>query len=265
MLTLYMRLVGARIRAQMQYRASFIFELFGFALVTGVEFGVLLILFNRFDAVGGWSLYEVAILYGLSSISLSLVEMIGRGFDAPFERMMQQGAFDGILLRPWGTFFQILASEFQVRRLGRTIQGFGALMFGIAGLTISWTSAKIVLLVLAALSGSLIYLGLFVIGATICFWTIKTPEVLNAFIFGGQQLTSYPLSIYSEAIRVIFLSIVPVGMAISPATLYRFDPSDPHGLRVGLAGAAFPAALLFLALSLAFWRYGVSKYQSVGS
>jgi ABC-2 type transport system permease protein len=265
MLSLYLRLIGARIRAQMQYRASFLIELFSFALVTGIEFGVLVILLNRFNAVGGWNLHEVALLYGISSMALSLPEMIGRGFDAPFERMMQQGAFDGILLRPWGSFFLILASEFQLRRLGRTIQGFGAFAFGAAALPIAWSLDKALVLLLAIASSALIYMGLFVIGAAICFWTIKAPEVINAFTFGGQQLTSYPLSIYSDVIRTVFLSIVPLGIAIYPASLYLLGRTDPHGLPAALAWVAPLAAAAFMWVALAFWRYGVSKYQSVGS
>src|SRR5690349_7413899 len=118
MLSLYFRLIGARIRAQMQYKLSFWLELLGFALVTGMEFVTIAILLARFNSIAGWTIDEVALLYGLTTIALSLAEMVGRGFDAPFEQMMQQGTFDGILTRPLGSFFQVLAAEFQLRRLG---------------------------------------------------------------------------------------------------------------------------------------------------
>ena len=112
MLALYFRLIGARIRAQMQYRVSFLTELFSFALVTGLELLVLVLLVQRFGTVAGWSAPEIALLYGISSASLGIAEMVGRGFDAPFEQHMIRGTFDGVLMRPLGAFFQILASEF---------------------------------------------------------------------------------------------------------------------------------------------------------
>src|SRR3712207_3288651 len=104
----------------MQYKVSFWLDLFAFALMTVLDFAVIAILFTRFPSIAGWSVAEVALLYGLTTIPFSLNEMIARGFDAPFERMMQRGTFDTLLIRPHSTFFQVLASEFQLRRLGRT-------------------------------------------------------------------------------------------------------------------------------------------------
>src|SRR5881296_1465513 len=114
MLSLYFRLIGARIRAQMQYKVSFWLELLGFALTTGLEFSIVAILFTRFPSLGGWHVADVALLYGLTGIAFGLAEMIGRGFDAPFELMMQHGTFDTVLTRPLDGFFQVLASEFQL-------------------------------------------------------------------------------------------------------------------------------------------------------
>jgi ABC-2 type transport system permease protein len=265
MLSLYFRLIGARIRAQMQYKASFGINLLGFGMVTTLEFVTIAILLARFGAIGGWSIEEVALLYGLGAVALGLAEMVGRGFDAPFERMMQQGTFDGVLTRPLGGFFQVLASEFQLQRLGRITQGAAALAYALTRLPIGWTPARALLLPLTILSGAAIYVGLLVIGATICFWTIKAPEVLNAFIFGGEEATSYPLSIYSRWLRSLFLYVVPLGFANYPAALLLLGRTDPHGLPAWLAWFAPLVAALFFAVALAFWRFGVSKYTSTGS
>lgn len=265
MLALYLRLIGARIRAQMQYKVSFWLELLGFAAVTGLEFGVVLILFGRFPSIGGWSMAEVGLLYGLSASALGLAEMAGRGFDAPFEVMMQRGAFDGVMIRPLGSFFQILASEFQLRRLGRVFQGLAVLGYALAHLPVAWTPARLLLLPLAVGSAAVVYLALSVIGATICFWTIKTPEVINIFTVGGDFLISHPLAIYSEWVRGVFLFVVPLAFCTYPAALQILGRSDPHGLPAGLAWAAPLVAGLFLALARGFWHIGVTYYQSTGS
>lgn len=265
MLMLYWRLVGARIRAQMQYKWSFVLELAGFALTTGLEFAIIAILFQRFPSVAGWSIAEVALLYGLTSIAFGLAEMAGRGFDAPFEVMMQRGAFDTILIRPLGAFFQVLASEFQVRRLGRMLQGGAVLAYAFSRLTIVWTLPRLILLPLTIGAGAIIYLGIMVIGATICFWTIKTPEVVNAFTFGGQELTSYPMSIYNRWVRGVFLLIVPVAFVNYPTALLLLGRTDPYGLPAGLAWAAPLVALIFGGAAWGFWQIGVRKYASAGS
>lgn len=265
MLALYFRLIGARIRAQMQYKVSFWMELVGFGLVTGLEFATVVILFARFQSIAGWSLAEVALLYGLASTAFGLAEMVSRGFDSPFERMMQQGAFDTILIRPIGSFFGILASEFQLMRMGRITQGLLVLAYALLRLHIAWTFDKLLLLPVTLLAGTAIYCGLVVMGATICFWTIKTPEVINVFTVGGAEASSYPLSIYNTLVRGIFLFMIPVAFANYPAALYLLGRTDPLGLPSWAAWAAPLVAALFCAVALGFWRVGVSKYQSVGS
>jgi ABC-2 type transport system permease protein len=265
MLNLYVRLIGARIRSQMQYRVSFLLEMFGFLLVTGLEFALIALIVNRFGAVAGWNLAELALLYGLTSFAFSLAEMIGRGFDAPFERMIQQGGFDGVLTRPLGAFFQILTADFQLRRLGRTLQAALVMAYAVSQLSISWSIDRLVLVPITIASGTLIYLALLVIGATLTFWTVRTPEVINVFTFGGEQMTSYPLSIYQDWLRAIFLFLVPVGFSNYPAALYLLGRNDPAGLPAWSAWLAPVAAMLFCGAALAFWRVGVSKYTSTGS
>jgi ABC-2 type transport system permease protein len=265
MLKLYLRLIGSRVRSQMQYRASFLMELLGFALVTGLEFAVIAILVGRFGSVGGWGLAETALLYGLTSLAFSLAEMVGRGFDAPFERMIQQGTFDGVLTRPLSPFFQVLTADFQLRRLGRSAQALIVLAYAFGQLAIVWSPDRLLLVPLTVASGAVIYMALVVIGATLTFWTIKTPEVINVFTFGGEQMTSYPLSIYSEWLRTLFLFIVPVGFANYPAALYLLGRADPSGLPAWLAWCAPLVAAAFFALALRFWAFGVGKYTSTGS
>lgn len=265
MLRLYFRLIGSRVRSQMQYRVSFLLELFGFLLVTSLEFALIALIVNRFGSVAGWSLPELALLYGLTSFAFSLAEMVGRGFDAPFERMIQQGGFDGVLIRPLDAFFQILTADFQLRRLGRTLQALLVLAYAAGQLPLGWTIDRVLLVPITILSGTLIYLALLVIGATLTFWTIRTPEVINVFTFGGEQMASYPLSIYQEWLRTIFLFLVPVGFSNYPAALYLLGRSDPAGLPAWSAWFAPVAAVLFFGAALAFWRVGVSKYASTGS
>jgi ABC-2 type transport system permease protein len=128
-----------------------------------------------------------------------------------------------------------------------------------------WSPAKIALLPLTVACGVLIYGGVSIIGATICFWTIQPPEVIQVFTSGGQYMSSYPLSIYTRWMRSVFLFVVPVAFANYPAALLLLGREDPNGLPAEAAWAAPLVALAFFAVSLAFWRVGVGKYQSTGS
>jgi ABC-2 type transport system permease protein len=68
-----------------------------------------------------------------------IAEGVARGFDT-FDRIIKEGDFDRILLRPLGTFFQIATREVQLMRLGRFLQGFIVLMWSCQQLHISLIS-----------------------------------------------------------------------------------------------------------------------------
>jgi ABC-2 type transport system permease protein len=264
MASLYMRLIGARIRAQMQYKLSFWLDMAGFGLMTWIEFAVTFVLLSRFKSVGGWGIAEVALLYGLSSIAYSIAEMAGRGFDR-FGTLVQTGGFDSVLIRPLGSFFQVLSSDFQLRRLGRTFQGTAVLIYALTSLPIAWTAERMLIIPVTIASGTVIFIALLMIGAAMCFWTVKTPEFINIFTSGGQQMTCYPQSIFNQWMRGVFLFVVPVAFASYPAGLLILGRSDPNGLPASAAWAAPLAATLFFLVALSFWRVGVDKYTSTGS
>jgi ABC-2 type transport system permease protein len=78
---------------------------FGHFLVTGIEFIGILVLFDRFGSLQGWTLPEVALFYGLINLAFSLTDAVSRGFD-DMGNLVKQGAFDRLLLHPRSTVLQ---------------------------------------------------------------------------------------------------------------------------------------------------------------
>ena len=109
-LRLYGRYLAASVRGQMQYRASFAMLSLGYFTITGVEFVAILVLFDRFEGVLGWSLPEVAFLYGMVNIVFAISDAASRGFDT-FGTMVKSGDFDRLLLRPRSTALQLAGQE----------------------------------------------------------------------------------------------------------------------------------------------------------
>src|SRR5437867_9467394 len=96
-LRLYSRYISISLRGQMQYRANFILHTLGHLLVTFIEFLGLWALFHRFGNLRGWALAEVALMYGMISISFAIADAMSRGFDW-FGNMVRTGDFDRVLL-----------------------------------------------------------------------------------------------------------------------------------------------------------------------
>ena len=263
-LALYRRLAGASVAAQMQDRGAFAVQaLVGF-VVNVVEFGAIALLFRRFGPLGGWSLPELAMLYGLVHTSYAITDGTAGGFDN-FGNMVRTGEFDRLLLRPRPTALQVAGHELQLRRLGRLAQGLLVLIWGLAHAPIAWTVPRALLLLACPLGGAALFYGVLVLQATLAFWTTETLEVMNVLTYGGVEQGQYPLSIYRRGFRDFFATVVPIACVnYFPlhAILARPDPLGSPAAVHWLSPLAGP---LFLALSLCAWRAGERHYTSTGS
>lgn len=262
-LSLYLRYVKTRIKSQMEYRISFLASIASHFCITFLDFLTIALLFSRFQGLKAWSLWEVALLYGMIHTAFAFAEMIGRGFDV-FPSLIIRGEFDNMLIRPLGTFYQVFAHQFQLLRLGRLSQGVIVFCIASAQLGLDWTPAKFVFLLAALAGGVCFFIGLHVIGATLCFWTVQSIEVVNIFTYGGTEAGSYPMSIYRDWFRNFFTFIIPLAFVSYFPALALLGKADPHGASQALAHLAPAIGVLFLCLSAGFWRFGVKRYQSTG-
>ncbi len=263
-LQIYIRLVGSRIRGQMEYRASFLLQLLSAFAVTFTELLAILILFQTFGEMAGWNAGEVMFLYGMVSIAFGLTEMVSGGFDNA-SLLVRTGEYDRLLTRPVPVTVQVLASDFQLRRIGRIVQAVFAIMLAQAWVGIEWTLPKLVVLVSGVLSTSIVFFTVLIIGAAACFWTVESSEAQNVFTYGGVELGSFPFDIYPRYVKASFLYLVPLALTSYYPTLYVLGKTDSLGLPFWLRFTAPLVAALFLGVGLFVWRLGLRHYQSTGS
>jgi ABC-2 type transport system permease protein len=262
----YFRLIAAAIRSQLGYPVSFLFETAGAGLIISMYFVSLALVFQRFESIAGWTLGEVAFLYGLIEMAFATMDMIFSGFDPQFfGENVSRGGFDKILLRPLSTTVQILGSSFVIRRLGRILQGIVIFLIALSMVQISWTLAKILYLPVVFVSLVCFFGGLFIIGSTITFWTIESIEAVNILTYGGSEMMSYPMHIYQDWMRRFFTFIVPAIFLNYYPALYFLDKPALHELPsfVPFLSPIAGFGVLFLALRL--WRFGIRHYQSTGT
>ena len=263
-LGLYRRLVGARIRGDVQYRSSFVLQLLGNFFINLAELASIFILFRHFETLGGWTAGEIAFLVGISSISFGIAHTLASGFSV-FSTLVVRGGFDRLLLRPVGTMLQVLAEDIQLRRLGGALQGVVALALAARLTDVDWTLGRSIYLPVVVLSAALLFMALFALEATLCFWTTEATEVVNAFTYGGTTLAQYPIHIFDAWLRRLFLFVVPLGFVVYAPALYLLDKSDPLGLPAATRFVAPLAAIGFAVAAGAAWGAGVRRYRSTGS
>ncbi len=260
----YLLYALASVRSQLQYRASFALAALGHLAATGIEFLGLWALFSRFGSLKAWTMAEVALFYGIVHCAFALAEAFARGFDT-FNRLVRTGEFDRVLLRPRSTVLQVAGRELQMIRVGRLTQGLAVLLWAAWRLEVSWTAPRIALALAAVGGGACVFTGLFVLQATMCFWTIETLEIMNTMTYGGVEAAQYPLTIYHEWFRRFFTFIVPlacINYFPAHAILGRPDPLGAPPLLYWV-GPLFGVA--FLLVMLQVWAFGVAHYRSTGS
>ncbi len=265
-LVLYQRLIAIKIRSQLQYRTAFFLEVAATALVNGVSFLTIALILQKFAGIAGWSLWEIAFLYGMVETAFGMMDMLFSGFDPQhFGLQIRLGALDQMLLRPINLTLQVLGSEFVIRRTGRMLQGLVVMGIALNQLPVAWTALKILYLPLVFFSQVAFFGGLFIIGSTITFWTVESIEVINIFTYGGTEMIAYPMSIYQDWMRKFFTYILPAIFLNYYPALFFLDKPDPYHFPAFAPFLAPVAGFGVLAAALFFWNFGIKHYQSTGT
>jgi ABC-2 type transport system permease protein len=263
-LKLYLKYVRISIQSQLQYRVSFMLLVLGNFLVSFIEFFGIWVLLSRFGSLKGWHLAEIAFFYGLINVAFAISEGFGRGFDI-FHLQVINAEFDRVLLRPRGTAFQILAHDFQLLRAGRLLQGLAILIWASVNLRLDWNLAKLSLLVFAVLGGVMVFTGLMVIQAAICFWSTQSLEIMNSFTNGGVEATQWPLPIFNRWFAKIFIFVIPLSCVNYFPALAIMGKPDALNSPLWFQWISPLAGFVFMAVAIWFWQFGVRHYRSTGS
>ena len=256
---LYFKYVAILLKAQMQYKASFIMTALGQFLVSFMAFLGVYFMFSRFHSVNGFEFSEILICFSIVLMAFSITECFVRGFDV-FPRLIQSGNLDRILVRPRNEIFQVLTSNIDFSRVGRLLQSILMLAYAIPTSGIVWTFDKVITVILMLIGGMAVFASLFVLYAGISFFTIEGLEFMNIFTDGSREFGKYPLSIYGEGILKFFTYVIPIPLFQYYPFLYLIGRSDSIGL-IFLPLIGF----VFMIPCYCFFRYGLRKYKSTGS
>lgn len=256
---LYLRYFSMHLRSQMQYKSSFFLTLVGQFLVSFSAFLVVYFMFARFHAVEGFSFEEVLLCFATVNLSFSVAEALARGFDL-FSHVISNGEFDRMLVRPRNIIFQTMTCKMDFTRFGKGIQALLILIYAIPACGVVWSLDKIALLLLMVISQTIVFIGLFVLYAGVCFFTTEGLEVLNILIYGGREFGSYPFSIYGTGVLRFVTFVIPFALVQYYPLLLLLGKDAPWWY-----GVLPIAALLFLLPCWAVWRLGLRHFRSTGS
>ncbi|GGJ87911.1 transporter [Streptomyces camponoticapitis] len=260
----YGLIIAMWIRSTMAYRASFAMTAFGNFAATAFDFVAILLMFSHVDRLGGYSLPEVAFLYGAAGAAFGLADLTFGSMDR-LGRRVRDGTLDTLLVRPAPVLAQVAGDRFALRRLGRITQGLLVLGYALVTLDIAWTPLKVAMLPMMILSGAAIFASVFVAGGAFQFWALDAAEVQNSFTYGGTTLLQYPPTVFAKDLVRGVTFVVPLAFVNWIPALYVMDREDPLGLPDWAAFLPPVVAVGCCALAGLAWRVGLRAYRSTGS
>lgn len=256
---LYFKYFSIHLKSQMQYKATFAFNIFGRILMSFATVAGVLFMFTRFNEVDGFTLSQTLLCTSVVAMAFSMAEVFARGFDI-FPRLLGNGEFDRALVRPRGIIFQILASHIEFLRLGIFIQALAVLCYAVPNSGVVWTWDKIVTLILMISCGAVVFFGLYIVYASFAFFTTEGLEFMNILTYGGREFGRYPFAIYGGGVLKFLTYAVPLALFQYYPLLYLLDREQSV-----LYMFTPLIALLFIIPCYAFFRIGLRQYKSTGS
>ena len=251
--------VRLNIKRHIEYKSSFILNMISQFTVFFGHYFTVIALFNKFDNIRGFSLFEVLLCFSIIHFGFSIVETFFRGIDK-FENLIIDGSLDRFLVRPRSILFQVICSDIDLMKIFRVFQSILLLIISIVNLDINFNLSKIIVLILMLISSILIFFGIFVLTASYCFITVQGLEVKNLLTNGGRYLAQYPISIYKKGVVIFFTFVIPYAFINYYPLLYFLDKED----NILYMFSPF-LVLLFLIPCLLSFKIGLKHYNSTGS
>lgn len=253
---LYFHYMSLHFKSRMAYRWSFFIECLGQLFIGLNLFLGLIFITGRFGSVGGYTARECALCCGTVLMASSLAECFGRGFDN-FAHVLSTARFDRLLVQPRPLVLQILCTELRLNLLPRIAEAAVMMAWG-AG-AVNWTAGKSATMALMIFCGAGVFLGLFLLYAALCFFTLEGLEVMNIFTDGAREYGKYPFGVYGKGILWTMTLLVPLALCQHWPLMYLLDRGP------GWYGLLPALSLLFLIPCSLAWSYGVRRYRSTGS
>ncbi|WP_369356928.1 ABC transporter permease [Streptomyces sp. cg2] len=252
------------VRSTLAYRTSFALMTFGNFAGSALDFAAILLMFSRVRALGGFTLPEVAFLYGTCSLALGLADLVVGNVERLGARI-RDGTLDTLLLRPAPVYAQIAADRFALRRLGRTAQGLLVLLWSTGRIAVDWTPGRILMVPLMTVCGAVIFGAVYTAGAAFQFWAQDAAELQNSLTYGGNTLLQYPPTVFARDLVRGVTFVVPLAFVNWLPALWLLGRPYPLGLPVWTAFLGPAVAALMAAGAALAWRHGVRAYRSTGS
>jgi ABC-2 type transport system permease protein len=247
------------LKTRLQYRANLVIEFVSDLMFQGLNLIFILVVFGHTSNLNGWTRDEIIFIYGYFLIPFTLFISFFNIWDFN-DRYIVNGELDRVLTRPVHSLFQVILERMELESLLGAITGFIVMGFAAARLDINLSLTDSLLFIPFVLGGTLVYAGIFVMIASIGFWSDARSSIMP-MIYNIGNYGRYPVDIYNKAIRFVLTWVLPfafVGMYPSAFFLHKKEWYT-YAYLTPVMG------ILFFGLAILVWNTGIKRYRGSGS
>jgi ABC-2 type transport system permease protein len=263
-LRLYFGFTKIAIRTNLAHRSAFWAGFFGQWFNYGTMFATLYIVVSTFNILAGWTADEMIFLYAMNLLSYAVAATFFFNPCTGLAAKIRTGEFDIAMTKPLSPFGHELYLGFNVGYVSHISLSIGIMIFASlrVGLSFSLLGA---LTFIGMLLGAILVQASVLIAVSATSFFVVTDNPAFELSFNIKRFTQYPINIYPVFLQILLTCVLPIAFMdfypasailhkdnamLFPAELSFFTPA------VGLA--------LFV-LSLRWWNYALSQYQSSGT
>ena len=262
---LYIEFIKIRIQSISEYRGSFLSGILAQFLSYGADITLIWIMVNQFQTISGWGPFEVMFLYSLNLISYSISAFFLFNPCQELSRMIRNGEFDEVLIRPINSLLYLLTRSFNPAYVSHVSLSIITIIICFMNLNINLDQVDFLFLLIIIISGAMIQGSVFLITTIPVFWIIDGNNIMGLFYYNLKEFIRYPLSIYNKFIQVLLTVIIPYGfISFYPAQLI-LKKNDFLMFSSIIKYLSPVVGFILVLIAVYFWNIAVMHYESTGS
>lgn len=253
-LTNYLALAAAyvrlNLRAALEYRAAFFWQVGGMFInnIVWVLFWVLF--FTRFPVLRGWTVTDVITLWCLAAAGFGLAASIS-GNAMTLASIIAQGQLDVWMLYPRALLPHVLLGRMSIMSLGDALFGFIVYIFFVQP-----DPARLGLFFILVIAVAFVFIGFYVLLGSLSFYLGNASGIAEQIGFAMITFSTYPSVLFDGGVKVILYTVIPA-LFVS-----QFPIEALRSLSLMDTLFAFLGAVVVLAVGTTVFYVGLKRYES---
>ncbi len=234
----------------MEYRGSFLMQIFGMMINNSSFIFFWWILFDNVGAIGGYGFKEVMALWALVSTGFGITLILFGNLNQ-LTKIIINGELDVYLLQPRDVLINVLCSRTMISAWGDAL--YGIILFIIIQ---GFSPKSFLLFLLFSITAALIFSSVLVAFHALTFYTGSSEAITGLVMEFLITFSTYPEGIFHGGIKIILYSVLPVAfIGYIPVKLLSDFDLQLFIILLAVAG-------LWLIIAYSFFYKGLKRYES---